>query len=364
MNSRFIPILALLASITLPAYAASDAGETVTKRGSIDDDYYAAGGVVDIDADIQGDAVIAGGELHIGQRIQGDLLAAGGKLRLRGMVDDDARVSGGELNIEADIGDDLAASGGKINVSSDVIIGGDAWMAGGEVEMAGTVNKDLYIGGGKIVLSGTVLGDVELEGGEIEVLESAVINGNLVYKSPREGGVHSGAKISGDIRYEEADWDSSHRGFGLFFALTLIIASFVLFWLFPGFTLSTVDRIKSSPWQSLGLGFLLLVVTPLVVVLLLSIVLGIWVALTMLALYLVALLGGFLIGCFFIGDWLAKLLHRDVGTMTKRMLWVAIAVIVIGIVQWIPVVGGLFTFWLLLTGLGATAMQLRSNYVG
>ena len=80
------------------------------KLYQIKDDYYAAGGVVDIDAVIDGDVVAAGGELFIGHQINGDLVAAGGRLKIRGRIDDDVRISGGELDIDAVIGDDLAAA--------------------------------------------------------------------------------------------------------------------------------------------------------------------------------------------------------------------------------------------------------------
>ncbi len=364
MNNRFkFPLLLVLVLIFPHAGLADfDADESISKRGSINDDYYAAGGTIDIDAEIIGDAIIAGGELFIGHHIHGDLLAAGGQLILRGKIDDDARVSGGEIILNADIGDDLAASGGEIRIEPEVIIGGDAWLAGGEVIMAGTVNKDLKIAGGKVVLSGTVFGDVELEGGEIEVLKTAVIEGDLHYRSNTEGGIHSEAKIAGEIHYEEPEWDHSFGGFSLFMSLTLIIAAGLLYWLFPGFTLSSAGRIKSSSWKSLGLGFALLVLTPVTAVLLMSIVIGVWVGLSILALYFIALLVGFLISCFFIGDWAARLVNKEVDSTGKRILWVAITIVVVGLMQLIPVIGALVIVVLLLAGLGAGVMQMVDNY--
>ena len=62
---NFVRTLILLPALAVSctSFADSDAGETVTKRGNIDDDYYAAGGVVDIDAEVAGDVIVAGGEL-------------------------------------------------------------------------------------------------------------------------------------------------------------------------------------------------------------------------------------------------------------------------------------------------------------
>lgn len=80
---------------------------------------------------------------------------------------------------------------------------------------------------------------MELEGGEIQILEGAVIKGSLYYKSHNKAKVNPAAKITGTVTYEQMEWDLSHRGYGIFFSLTLVIASIVLFLLFPGFTMSS-----------------------------------------------------------------------------------------------------------------------------
>lgn len=366
MKSRKNIVRALFLGLVLitpqASFSSPDADKTVTKRGSVDDDYYAAGGVVDIDAEVAGDVIVAGGELYIGHRIDGDVIAAGGRIKIRGEVKDDIRISGGDLNIDAIIGDDLAASGGSITVSPGTTIGGEAWLAGGEVHMAGTINKHLKIIAGNIRLSGTVHGDVELEGGEINILEGAQIDGNLHYKSHEEGNINPAANITGNVTYEELEWDYSEDGLGILFSLTLVAAAILLFWLFPKFTLSSTARISSEPWKSLGIGAVLLIATPIVVVVLVSIVLGIWIGLSLLALYLVALLLGFLIGAFFLGDRAARLIKTDVGTRGRRILSVVFAILLLAFIQIIPVIGGLMLFVLLLLGLGAVTSQLHASY--
>ena len=366
MNKRrnIITVLffCLILIFPLVSFSSMENGDSVTRRGTVNDDYYAAGRSVNVDAEVNGDVVVSGRDLFIGHRIHGDVLAAGGSVNLRGEILDDVRVAGGEINIDATIGDDLLAAGGVINVSSGTTISGGAWLAGGEVNMAGTINKDLLIGAGKILISGTINGDVELTGDEIQILEGALIKGSLHYMSPHEVKIHPDAKITGKVTYEQVEWDDSHRGYGIFFSLTLIVAAIVLFRLFPGFTMSAVGRIPAAPWKSLGVGFALLVVTPIAAVLLVSIVLGIWVGLSILALYFVALPIGLLISCFYLGEWGAKLLHKDVTTTGRRLLSVSIAIILLGLLQLIPVLGYLLVFALLLLGVGAEILQLHYVY--
>ena len=352
----------LMLLFPLLSFSMPESGETVTRRGTVNDDYYAAGGTVDINAVISGDAVIAGGELFIGHNIKGDVIAAGGSVQLRGDIQDDVRTAGGDISIDANIGDDLIASGGRINVSAGSTIGGEVWLAGGDVRVAGTVNKDLVIGAGSIRLSGTIHGNVRLEGGEIQILEGAIIDGDLHYRSPNEANIHSAARITGNVTYEQVEWDHSHRGTGIFFIITMIVASFVLYKLFPGFTMSTADRISAEPLKSLGTGFLVLIIAPITASLLMALVLGIWIGLSIMALYFVALLIGFLVSCFFVGDWLARRFNKDVSSTGRRFISVALVILVLGLLKNIPVIGALLIFALLMSGLGAVILQLKDIY--
>ena len=352
----------LVLIIPFAVFADSNAGEHVIERGQIDDDYYAAGGIVDIDAVVNGDVIVAGGELLIGRQVMGDVFAAGGRLEIRGTVDDDVRISGGELDIDAHIGDDLVASGGSIELAASTTVGGDALLVCGEIRVAGTISGDLKVIGGDIRLSGTILGDVELEGGEIQILDSARIEGNLKYRSPQPAAIEASVQISGRIDYEPGESKYGDRGFGLFFSITLVVASILFYLLFPHYTVASVQRIAADPFVSFGLGFVFLAVTPLLAFFMMLIVLGLWIGLSLLALYCVALLSGFLIACFFVAERGAKLFKQDISTRSRRLISVIIAIFVLGLVQTIPLLGGLILFILLLLGLGAGLVQLRYVY--
>lgn len=363
-RKNLITTLSLILMLLFPLVSSSmpESGETVTRRGTVNDDYYAAGGTVDINAVISGDVVTAGGELYIGHHIKGDVIAAGGSVHLRGDVLDDIRVAGGDINIEANIGDDLIASGGMINVSAGTTVGGDAWLAGGDVRVAGTVTKDLVIGAGSVRITGIVHGDVMIEAGEVHILEGAIIDGDLHYRSPGEASIDDSARIAGNITYEQVEWGHSSRGTGIFFVLTMIVASFALYKLFPGFTISAASRISDDTLKSLGAGFLILIITPFTAALLMGIVLGIWIGLSIMALYFVALITGFLVACFFAGDWAATRLNKDVSTTGRRFISVALTIVVLGLLKNIPMIGGLLIFVLLLSGLGAVTLQLKEIY--
>lgn len=93
-----------------------------------------------------------------------------------------------------------------------------------------------------------------------------------------------------------------------------------------------------------------------------SVVLGIWVGLTLLAFYAVALLTGYLVGCIYIGDWGAGLLKKDLSTRGQRIASAALAILLLSLVAMIPLIGNLLVFILLLAGLGVGFLQLGVVY--
>ena len=355
-------LLVCMLAIPMTAFSMPESGEMVSKRGTIDDDFYAAGGTVDINAVVAGDVVAAGGDLFIGHHIEGDVIAAGGTVTIRGEVLDDVRTAGGDITVDSIIGDDLIASGGRIRVSPDALVSGEAWLAGGDVYIGGTVNRDLLVGAGSVSISGVVHGDVRVESGSLNILDGALLSGDVYYSGPSEAFIHPGSKITGQVHYEQVDWERPHEGMGIFFALSMIVASIVFFKLFPGFTQSTTDRLSTDPLKSLGMGLVTFIMVPVIAALLMAVVVGIWVGLSIMALYLVAMITGMLIAFFAVSGWGAKRFNIDISSTKRRLLLTAVVIFVIGLLGNIPVIGGLLLFVLLLTGLGATTLQLRALY--
>ena len=351
-----------LSILPLASHAISDAGEYVSRQGVVEDDYYAAGGEVTIAATVNGDVVVAGGKLVIGDAIEGDLLAAGGQVLIRGRVADDIRTAGGQIDIDARVGDDLIVSAGSVNVSADSSVGGNALLAGGEVVMAGNVGENLTIAAGQIRISGRVAGDVELNGSDIHIMQGARIEGDLHYNSPNMAIIDPDAIINGQVTQREIDWQEPSGGFGFVLPFSLMATGIFLYLLFPGFIRGSIAIIRDEPARSLIMGLVLVIVIPVVAIILMTIIVGLWIGLGLLLMYFIALLSGYLLACFFVGDWAAQLLKQDVSSKGRRILSFVLAVILIAVLGMVPLLGGLLVFGLLLLGLGAGVVQLQRRY--
>lgn len=364
---QFFPIAVFILSVLPSLSHAQELGEVVIKRGVVDDDLYLAGGQVDLYATVNGDVVVAGGQLQLEGDISADVIAAGGTIALRGSVGDDARIAGGEVRIAARVGDDLVAAGGRIHLSPVASIGGRAWLTGGDIRIDGQVADELRVSAGRVVITGAVNGNVEIRADEIVIEETAVISGHLLYKSSHEASIAEGARIDGEVRHTPVEIDmkpvvTSVILAGLVLLFSIILTAVVLYLLFPDYCLGVSQTLHDHPWQALAIGLAVFAGVPLLVVILFSTAVGVWLALMLLAIYLVMLLAGYFAGALYVGNAGLNMLHKTDVSKTLRAIALAVAIFFLAVINLVPLLGSLANWLVLLAGMGALSRQLYQAY--
>lgn len=367
-RSLLIACIACLGLVALATgYAAYLSEDNVIVSDPVMEDFYVAGETVQIDAEIQGDLAVAGQNIRITGPVQGDLFAGGESVRVEAPVDDDARLAGRTISIDDRVTGHLIAAGETVRLGPNAEVGDWAWLAGRNISIQGRIGADSRIAGQTVTLSGLVQGNLSVHAAELILTPSARVEGDLTFYSSAQPQVAGDAVITGDLKLEpedirppEADWGVAG---GVFGTLLMIATVVVLYLLFPGFLVAASDNARTSPFKSMGLGLLLLLVTPLVVLLLFITGVGILLGVVVLMTYLLMLLAGSVTGQVFLAAQGLRLAGKaqDAGLGLSAFA-VALAVIVVQLVQWLPVVGGLVVFLLFLLGLGAAWTQLWRRY--
>ncbi|MBK8654249.1 MAG: polymer-forming cytoskeletal protein [Haliscomenobacter sp.] len=237
-------------------------GDHVRITEKADGNTYVAGGEITVDAEITGDLIGAGGNIRIAQKIQNDILLAGGDLSIDGETGGDLRLMGGNIRINKPVAGDLTITGGEIRIPKDVRIGGDVYIAGGNVWIEGDIAGNLRIAGGEVFLSGTVMGNLHAQTGhlglsgtvkgtskivaqEIDLGSDARFEGDVQYWTKRENGADFSKAMAGGAQakydnalrpgYDKVDWKhSAKKGMAAFTAfravsgllLTLLLVAF------------------------------------------------------------------------------------------------------------------------------------------
>lgn len=362
-----------IAVVSWPAPAAGqDAGPRVTIEGSRTDNVYVAGGTVDVFGELEKDLVAAGGTVSVGRQVRGDVIVAGGAVHVGGVVGDDVRAVGGLVTVEGQVAGDLVAFGGDVILDRAARTGGRAWLSGGSVTVDGRVGRTLRVAAGTVTIGGEVAGDVTLVARAITVAPGARITGNLSYASPTPAHIAAGAHIGGRVSREAAPWGASARRAGRAVlrvlqaaaVLGLLVIGALLLVLFPTFTRAASRLVADAPWASLGAGFLALVVTPIVAIILMVTVIGIPLGVLTMALYVAAVVIGFLVGAIVLGDLVVRLGHRGgPPSAGLRVLGLVVVLVALALVTLIPVVGRLVQLVVLLLGLGALSLYVYRHLI-
>ena len=347
------------------------AGPHVDVAQDVPADLVAAGGTVHVGASLAETAILAGGNVAIDGSVGDDVIAAGGDVVLRGHAGDDARLAGGTVRIAGRVDDDATAAGGTVRIERDAVVGGRAFLAGGEIVVAGTIGRHLRAAGGRVSIEGTVHGDVRVDADTLDVGPTARIDGDLIHRGSREPRIDPAARIGGRVEHLPLPVRPGARVFTVFAWLFLLAAALatgaVMIGLFPRFTPAAALTIERDPWRSLGVGAAVVFGVPIAVVALFVTGIGVPLGLILLAGYLVAVLLAYLVAALFVGMFGAERLRRERQPVPSRgalVLRLLAALVVLGIVRLVPVLGGLVSFAALLFGMGALAIQLYRAYRG
>ncbi|NVK41283.1 MAG: hypothetical protein HWE39_08565 [Oceanospirillaceae bacterium] len=362
-------LIVLLAVLWVTQVQARWADEFVHIDEPQTEDVYIAGRDVEVFADAEQDIVAAGQRVSINGQVGGDVIAAGETVLLRGDIVDDVRVAGRSVTLFGQIGDHLVAAGQRVSVERGAEVGGRAWLAGETVQVDGRIGRALKAMGRKVTLGGEVNGDANITGEEIRIEAGAIVHGDLVWSGKHEPEISAEAQIAGEVVQKPlpeylVEPPELHGGVrSILGILGPCVAGVVIYLLFPQASLATASAAQASPWKSLGLGFLVLVVTPVAMGLLFVTVVGYVLALMLLALYLVTLALGALAGFFAVGDLGLRLLGKaEIPSRSLRVLSIIAAIVIVAAIQFIPLLGGFIGFLVWLLGLGAVALSLYRAY--
>lgn len=354
-------LLALTPTAALAADPRSGSNVTIDRNEVINDDLYVTGGTLNIMGTVNGDVVAAGGTVDVSGSVTGDVIAAGGTINISGQVGESVRATGGTVTVSGPVEGDVLSGAGNLTLSSGSRVGRDLLVGAGSATLNGQVTRNVISGSGDLTVNGPVGGDIQAQGGNIRLADGATVAGNLIYTSDQTPSIASGARVQGQIVQQPSAQATTNpllsRTIGWLQAVVgLFFLGLLFVLLFPRFSRHTAASLISRPWQSLGLGFVVLVVVPILaaVVFFLGIFIGgWWLGAMALALYGIAVVLSIPVAGLSIGRWV---LDRSARGRIHPIWAMLLGVVVLMLVSQLPIVGGIALFLAILFGLGALAV--------
>ncbi len=360
------------------------AEETVTINQKQEADLYMAGETLRIMAPVNGDVIGAGAKVILADSIYEDVMVAGGDLEINGWIGDDVRITGGNIYINGQIQGDLVMAGGNLHVGPSAEINGTAVVSGGKIKFEGTALDKTLLTCGSIKFLGTIKGPANLKSEDIKFNGTASEPIKLAAESIKIG---DNATFYRDVNYWQkggqmdlspylkeganAQFDtnlSSDRSEDVLKFLGLGLAGMVIYWflsLLGGFVLVLFFTLVFRPnFAQLGMfignhlgssilaGLIYLVVTPVLVIVLFATIIGIPLGLLGLALYAFSIGFAKAITAIILAYWL-KQRNNYQWTTSITILISLVIFLILKILSFIPFLGWLVNFVVILGGLGS-----------
>jgi len=365
---RIIGLMVVLAAIAA-ACAPAQAQIVMTENGG---DTFVAGETVARTVDAAGDVFVSGRSTTVLGQAGGDLHAAGFDVVIDAVVGADAYAAGATVTVKSAIAQDLSVAGFTVRTEAVSRVAGNVRLMGATVVVDGPVDGALSVMGRDVLLNAPIAGDVRIFARTLRFGPEAVVSGRLVYTTEDRIEVPERVAPASRVAFEAAGantmWNA-WEGMGempvfptfatMFFGFLITLLFFVLLGAIAlGFAPKRVSWLRKSiaaaPGRTLlqgviGLSMLFgavpvtgltIVGLPFVPIAVLGIIL-VWTLAYALGAYAVAMrlwtgLGG----------------EADPSIVTRLAVFAG-AITVIALLNFIPFVGWVANYTLVLLGVGA-----------
>ena len=291
---------------------------TLSSSDQIADDLIVTGKNVKIDGEVLGDLITFCRSNSIKGRVENSAFNFSQYLDVSGQINGSLTSFCQSLSLSGRVGRNLTSFCATLLVSREAVIEGELTAFSGDLDLEGEVKKGVLAHCDEAIISGHILGDVKIDAERLVILEGAVIEGNLSYKSPKQAKIDPKARITGEVKWREKvprkKVGSIYRKIGLFNTSLLagnLVTGLILITLFKPRWNRCQAVIKTSFLKSLGLGFVLAVCVPIAVIILAITLLGIPLALLSMVGYLVAFYLAKLVASTTLGIGVVRLFKKE-----------------------------------------------------
>lgn len=319
-----------------------------------------------------------------------DLFTAGFSVRLAAPVAEDAHLAGFSITTDAEIGGDLYAAGSNIRIGAPVggdvsamgftvetgpeaELRGNARLAGGSVRVEGPVQGALIVTAGDVTLDAPIAGDVWIAANTVSFGDRASIGGRLHYTASAPAEIPESVIPASRVSYSEPDTDTvseaaRHWEDGMpkigptaFFASALTVLAFLMLLglLFLALMPRQVEALRGAaaarPGMTVLFGVLglsgLFGLIPVAVLTIIGIPLVPFILLGGLLVWTL----GYLLGAYTLAVRVLDAFRPEAEApgLGIRLLALFIGILIITLLNFVPFLGWMLNFLIMLLGVGA-----------
>lgn len=340
---------------------------TVQQGETVDDSLMAMAEIVTIDGTITGNLFVFAKSVTIRGTVKGDVVSFCQSLQVEGTIGGNVfNFSQWSLSRGHVMGS-AVQFGQSIILDSASRVDGDMVSFGSQMTPDGTIGRDTIIFGESADVRASIGRNLLMFGRRIRLLPTAHVGGNFdaSVKDKTQVRVEPGATVTGKSEtHLSAPASSAYKRpfFYLWRAIGVVAALIIgllLASLFGAASYSLVaPRTAGQLLQRLGVGFLVLVATPIAAVIVAITLIGLPLAFISVGLWLIALY----LAKVFVAAWIGEgLVHS--GTQVRSLaLPLLVGLVIIYVAINLPYIGGILHFLVILVGLGMVFLRVRESW--
>ena len=373
---KFLSVAILAFSFIIFAHSAQafevkvDNSVHLNKEEIADGNVYASCGDMKIDGTVNGDVIAMCKSIVINGTINGDLIAFSQDITVNGEVKGSARVAGTNITINGIVDHNVNAFGTEINLTPSSTVAWDVLVAGVNGQFNGTIAGNLHGSIAAANVAGKIgkninltIDDNNAKQGGLLITKDAIVGGGLTYTAGQDARIESASSIVGPVvRQTEKIKAKTPIDFlaGIFYKLSaLFLIGLVLLSLKKKVAYDVSQNLEIKNWQSSLIGLGAFILTPAIILFFVFTIIGIPLALLLIAAYLMLLTLGAILSAFFVGNTLLKsFIKKPLNVFAVLIFGLTIFVLLASI----PYIGWSFILVFMAYGLGGILITIK-NYL-
>ncbi len=351
ISTAILALFVMFSPVVASAETVVRTGNSVTigVNQTVENNLYAAAGNISLSGEVKEDMYAVAGSVTINGPIGTDLTVFGGNIQTHAKVGDDARFIGGDVVVADEIGGDLFVIAGHLKLLSSASVKGNIYFYGGEAEVFGKVDGALIGSADTFVINGEI-GSSEISARKITLGDTAVVKGDLLYKSNSDPERAVGAVIEGSVTKVGGLSTENSSSMPMLFLLSWFFASFCVLLLFRGLLDKLLLDIKNNPSRTGAVGLIAFIVLPAISVMLIATTLGAWIGVAALLTFLLAMLITLVFVPLLLGGYVMGIYKKTY----KVDIWSAVlGMAIVFLLALVPFIGGLLLMVVFLLVFGA-----------
>lgn len=378
-----MPILPkIIAVLMCCGVAQASLADTVSAQNG--DDTFFAGAQVNQAVNTSGDTFISARSAKVSGASQGDLHVSGFDVSVSADANEDLYAAGATVVIRGSVGEDLTAAAFSLRTESTSRTQGNARLMANSVTVEGPVGGALSVMGRDVILNAEINGDVRVFAQTLSFGPDAVVNGTLTYSTEEKMSVPTRVAAANRVEFEKfsggrvwEEWQNVGEDMPVFPTFASMFFGFLIslfFFLVLGaimlaFMPKRLRRMRRSiaeaPGQTLILGVIGLSMLIGMVPITAMTIVGLPFVLIVILALVVAWTLGYALGAYSVAMrvW-TGLGGADDPSNGIRLMVLAAAITCVALLNFIPFVGWVVNYALVLLGIGAMTRAVFQSLIG